>query len=117
MVASLRPTYFRRSPFTCQGFRATLVALLKLLHKGHKNNLLGFGCVARKNVTVTFIKKARGRIEFVCQDGLAAQGGVEDCLVNTDGVQFDLFVTGRDAQGEIVSEFVFNWSVKARMKP
>lgn len=65
----------------------------------------------------TFVKKARGRIEFVCQDGLRAKSGVEECLEKTDGVQFDLRVIGRDEHGDIVSEFTFNWSVKARLKP
>jgi len=65
----------------------------------------------------TFVKKARGRIEFVCQDGLRAKSGVEQCLEKTDGVQFDLRVIGRDEHGDIVSEFTFNWSVKARVKP
>ena len=106
---------FRSMFWAVQGMAAELACGMLVMQavrqQNHSISMLLVGTRA------TFIKKARGRIEFVCQDGLAAQGGVEDCLVNTDGVQFDLFVTGRDAQGEIVSEFVFNWSVKARMKP
>ncbi|MBL6607681.1 MAG: DUF4442 domain-containing protein [Bacteroidetes bacterium] len=117
---SVRHRWINQNPFrsmfwAVQGMAAELACGMLVMQavrqQNHSISMLLVGTRA------TFIKKARGRIEFVCQDGLAAQGGVEDCLVNTDGVQFDLFVTGRDAQGEIVSEFVFNWSVKARMKP
>ena len=61
-----------------------------------------------------FTKKATGRIEFVCMDGAVAKSGVEQSLTQSQGVQFELNVVGKDAKGDIVSEFTFNWSVRAR---
>ena len=61
-----------------------------------------------------FTKKATGCIEFVCLDGAVAKSGVEQSLTQSQGVQFELNVVGKDAKGDIVSEFTFNWSVKAR---
>lgn len=61
-----------------------------------------------------FTKKATGLIEFECLDGLIAQNSVAQSLVQSGGIQFDLAVIGRDASGAIVSEFLFNWSVKVR---
>lgn len=61
-----------------------------------------------------FTKKATGRIEFECLDGALAISSVEQSLTQSEGVQFELSVIGRDARGDIVSEFVFNWSVRAR---
>lgn len=61
-----------------------------------------------------FTKKATGRIEFECLDGAVAKRGVAQSLSQSEGVQFDLTVIGRDARGDIVSEFVFNWSIRTR---
>lgn len=61
-----------------------------------------------------FTKKATGRIEFECLDGAVAKRGVAQSLSQSEGVQFDLTVIGRDARRDIVSEFVFNWSVRTR---
>lgn len=103
---------FRSMFWAVQGMAAELACGMLVMqavrHQNRSISMLLVGTQAR------FIKKAKGRIEFVCQDGSLAKSGVEACLAKTDGVQFDLSVTGRDAQGDIVSEFVFNWSVKAR---
>jgi hypothetical protein len=64
-----------------------------------------------------FLKKARGRIEFICAEGLVAVRGVEACMTKAQGTTFELSVIGKDNQGDIVAQFEFQWSVKVRDNP
>ncbi len=61
-----------------------------------------------------FLKKARGRIEFICTEGLIAVSGVEACMTKPQGTTFELSVIGKDNQGDVVAQFEFQWSVKVR---
>ncbi len=103
---------FRSMFWAVQGMAAELACGMLVMQAVRNQNqsisMLLVGTQAK------FTKKATGRIEFLCQDGLVAQNGVEQCLHQSQGAAFELNVVGKDQKGDIVSEFSFNWSVKAR---
>jgi hypothetical protein len=95
-----------------QGMAAELACGMLVMqavrHQSQSISMLLVGTQAK------FTKKATGLIEFSCHDGAVALAGVEQSLGLGQGVQFELSVVGKDAKGDVVSEFLFQWSVKAR---
>ena len=57
-----------------------------------------------------FRKKAVGEITFSCEDGVLARKAVETSIQTGSPVSVELKSTGRDAAGDVVSEWVFKWS-------
>ena len=95
-----------------QGMAAELACGMLVMqavrHQSQSISMLLVGTQAK------FTKKATGLIEFSCHDGVVALAGVEQSLRQGQGVKFELSVVGKDAKGDVVSEFLFQWSVKAR---
>ncbi len=65
----------------------------------------------------TFAKKARGKINFVCNDGLAVQQILDHAITSGDGKSIWTRSIGTDEGGDIVSEFKFEWTLKVRVNP
>ena len=61
-----------------------------------------------------FIKKAKGRISFTCNNGILARSAIEESLETGKSVNVDITAVGQDPSGEVVSEWVFNWNFLAR---
>ncbi len=61
-----------------------------------------------------FIKKAKGRISFTCNNGILARSAIEESLETGKSVNADITAVGQDPSGEVVSEWVFNWNFLAR---
>lgn len=61
-----------------------------------------------------FYKKAVGKIDFVCRDGITVSNAVSNALSTGDSVQFTVKSVGIDPSGDIVSSFSFVWSIKMR---
>ena len=57
-----------------------------------------------------FRKKALGEITFSCEDGVLARKAVEESIQTGSPVSVELKSTGRDAAGDVVSEWVCKWS-------
>ena len=57
-----------------------------------------------------FRKKALGEITFSCEDGVLARKAVEESIQTGSPVSVELKSTGRDAAGDVVSEWGFKWS-------
>ncbi|QQR98981.1 MAG: DUF4442 domain-containing protein [Sphingobacteriales bacterium] len=66
--------------------------------------------------TSKFIKTAKGITTFVCNDGAIIRERVEQELINKKGDSFTTTTTGFDKDGNIIAEFSFEWSIKARKK-
>lgn len=64
----------------------------------------------------SFKKKAIGRITFTCNDGEAIKKALKLTLESGEGVTCTMHSIGRDAQGDIVSEFDFEWAVRLKIK-
>ena len=55
----------------------------------------------------TFIKRAKGRISFTCEDVRAAREAIELSASSGESVECDMRSIGTDSSGDIVSECVF----------
>ncbi|MEE3269739.1 MAG: DUF4442 domain-containing protein [Candidatus Thermoplasmatota archaeon] len=58
----------------------------------------------------TFIKRAKGRISFTCEDVRAAREAIELSASSGESVECDMRSFGTDSSGDIVSEWVFKWN-------
>tara|TARA_B100000614_G_scaffold38184_2_gene30572 strand:- start:1644 stop:2144 length:501 start_codon:yes stop_codon:yes gene_type:complete len=58
-----------------------------------------------------FVKRAKGRITFTCNDVAKARVAIEESLNTGEAVEIDLTSQGKDSEGEIVSEWVFKWNL------
>lgn len=63
----------------------------------------------------SFTKKATGRINFTCNDGLLLANAIKHTIATGEGQSIWMKSIGVNEKGEQVSEFDFEWSV--RLKP
>lgn len=61
-----------------------------------------------------FIKKATGTILFSCEDGLAIQAAINETIATGEGKTVICKSLGTNEKGEVVAEFNFTWSFKAK---
>jgi len=61
-----------------------------------------------------FLKKAKGKITFTCTDVTLVKNQFAKHLQSETGTRFWMQSEGVDEQGEVVSRFRFEWSVKAK---
>ena len=62
----------------------------------------------------TFHKKAQGRITFTCKDGRLVEEVVKETIKSGEGRTLWMKSEGIDANGTLVSEFEFEWTLKRR---
>jgi len=63
-----------------------------------------------------FLKKAKGKITFTCTDVALVENQFKKLLKSESGARFWMESEGIDQQGNVVSRFRFEWSLKARSK-
>lgn len=63
-----------------------------------------------------FYKKAIGKIVFTCTDGALVNDAVEQSIRTGEGVTVECNSKGVNEKGEVVAEFNFTWSFKAKSK-
>jgi len=66
------------------------------------------------NTKASFSKKAKGRISFSCDQGTLIDAAIEKALETGEGQRFILTASGMDQDGDIVSLFDFDWSIKLK---
>lgn len=103
---------FRSIYFACQAMAAEmstgLLAMGYLYKRQPAVSMLVTGMEAR------FIKKASERIEFVCADGELFKQAVEEAIATKEPRVLRAKSVGYTKAGEIVSEFVIEWSFKVK---
>ena len=62
----------------------------------------------------SFFKKATGTILFSCEDGLAIQEAIQETIATGEGKTLICKTVGTNSKGEVVAEFNFTWSFKAK---
>ena len=67
------------------------------------------------NMQAVFHKKATGTITFTCSDGAIIHAAVEEAIATGESRTVSCHSTGRNKAGELVAEFTFSWSFKARV--
>ena len=61
-----------------------------------------------------FTKKATGKIIFKCVDGSLIKQAIEKSIETGEGQVIHLKIDGVDASGDVVSKFVYEWSIKVK---
>jgi len=69
------------------------------------------------NNRASFLKKATGRIRFTCHDGLAIKEAIQKTMETGKGQTCWMTAEGIDAEGDVVSHFEFEWTVKLKNRP
>ena len=76
---------------------------------------------SKKNISMlvansksNFTKKAVGRITFTCNDGLLIENAIKKAIETNEGQTIWMKSIGINEQGEQVSEFDFEWSVRVK---
>ena len=68
--------------------------------------------VAQNNAR--FLKKATGKISFICNDGHLISSAIEETLRTGEGQTFWMRSLGVNEEGKEVSVFEFEWTIKRR---
>ena len=86
--------------------------------------MLAFGQIFERNPSISmlvvgmeaqFNKKAVDKITFTCSEGLLIANAIEETLRTGEGQTIKCSSIGKNVAGEIVSEFWFTWSFKAKI--
>lgn len=114
----VRHRWINQNPFhsvfwAVQGMAAELatgaLVMTKIQHSGKKISML----VA--NDKANFSKKAKGKIVFSCNEGKNIDEAIEKTITTGDGQTFWMRSVGKDASGDIVSTFDFEWTIKVKL--
>lgn len=66
------------------------------------------------NNNATFTKKATGRIQFVCKDGLTVKAAIQKAIATGEGQTVWMKSIGTNKEGVEVSTFNFEWTLKVK---
>lgn len=66
------------------------------------------------NNKASFTKKATGKITFICEDGIKIDQAITQAIQSGEGQTCWMKAIGTNAEGIIVSEFEFEWTVKLK---
>ena len=64
----------------------------------------------------SFIKKANSKIIFSCEDGQAIADAINKAVEDGEGHTINAKSIGKNKEGQVVSEFEFTWTFKAKKK-
>ncbi|MFC7358288.1 DUF4442 domain-containing protein [Jejudonia soesokkakensis] len=116
-TTSVKHKWINQNPFNSLYF--AVQAMAAELSTG----ALVMSCIKEKNAKVSmlvannkanFSKKATGRITFSCHDGLAIKEAIDRTIETGDGQTCWMKSQGVDEQGDVVSTFEFEWTVKKK---
>ena len=116
-VVVVKHRWINQNPFNSmfwavQGMAAELAtgALLMMKIKASNNSI----SMLVVNNKASFSKKAKGVITFSCTQGAVVDAAIEKAISTREGQRFFLTAAGVDQNGDEVSSFEFEWSVKLK---
>tara|TARA_B110000037_G_scaffold221724_1_gene293739 strand:+ start:3190 stop:3645 length:456 start_codon:yes stop_codon:yes gene_type:complete len=116
-VVVVKHRWINQNPFNSmfwavQGMAAELAtgALLMMKIKASNNSI----SMLVVNNKASFSKKAKGVITFSCTQGAVVDAAIEKAISTGEGQRFFLTTAGVDQNGDEVSSFEFEWSVKLK---
>jgi len=116
-VVRIRYSWFSQNPFQSIYFAVEamaaemtcgMLAFAQVYQRVPKISMLVVGTQAN------FLKKATGTILFSCEDGLAIQKAIQETIATGEGKTVICKSVGTNQKGEVVAEFNFTWSFKAK---
>jgi acyl-coenzyme A thioesterase PaaI-like protein len=116
-VVTVTLNFLNKNPFksmfwAVQGMAAELATGAIILSEVRSSTVPISMLVTRNEAE--FLKKAKGKITFTCSDVALVKNQFATHLQSETGTHFWMQSEGVDEQGEVVSRFRFEWSVKAK---
>ena len=114
-IISVRHNWFNSNPFkslywAVQGMASELATGLAIIDFANKNKLkISMLVISNES---KFLKKAKGLILFECDQVGAVKKTLSSLSKNKSTDKIKLKSTGYDESGDVVSEFVYEWSFK-----
>ena len=117
-VVTVKHRWINQNPFNSmywavQGMAAELATGALLMQQINKSGQNISMLVA--NNRGNFIKKATGRITFICNDGFLAEQAIQAAIASGEGQSFWMKSIGTNENGEQVSDMDFEWSVRVKL--
>jgi len=116
-VTTAKYRWLNQNPFGSMYFAVQAMAselatgalvLNKIKESGNKTSMLV------THNTGAYFKKVKGRVFFSCEDGNLIDATLQKAFDTKEGQKMILKVTGVDEEGDKVSEFTYEWSVKVK---
>ena len=116
-IATVKHRWINQNPFkslywATQGMASELatgiLVMRQIAKSGKKISMLV------TNMQGSFTKKAVGRIDFVCCDGNLIKDAIAKTIETGEGQTITMMAEGIDEQGDSVSKFEYEWSVKIK---
>ena len=103
---------FRSTYFACLSMAAEMsTGALALAHLYKRSPAVSMLVVKTEG---EYFKKAIDTTTFVCEEGSAIKRAIEDAIATGEGNTVRAKSTGKNQAGELVAEFYFTWSFKAK---
>jgi hypothetical protein len=118
-IISVRQKWFNKNPF-----RSIYFGILSMAAEV-STGLAGFGAIYKRNPPVSMLvianegklyKKATGKILFTCNDVGAVHALVDEAIKTGQAATIKCHSIATNEAGEMVAEFYFTWSFKAKTK-
>tara|TARA_Y100000816_G_scaffold279702_1_gene252271 strand:+ start:972 stop:1415 length:444 start_codon:yes stop_codon:yes gene_type:complete len=116
-IISVRHNWFNSNPFkslywAVQGMASELATGLAIIDYANKNKLkMSMLVISNES---KFLKKAKGLIRFECDQVNSIKKTLSTLSKNKTTDKIKLTSTGYDESGDVVSEFIYEWSFKLR---
>jgi hypothetical protein len=116
-ITTVKHRWINQNPFksifwAVQGMAAELSTGAMVMTKIKESNKNISMLVA--NNRATFTKKAKGRILFTCTDGALINEAIDKTISTGEGQTIWMKSEGKDAAGDVVSAFEFEWTLKVK---
>jgi hypothetical protein len=116
-VVTVSLNFLNKNPFksmfwAVQGMAAELATGAIILSEV-RNSTFPVSMLVTRN-EAEFLKKAKGKITFTCTDVALVKNQFATDLQSERGTRFWMQSEGVDQQGDVVSRFRFEWSIKAK---
>lgn len=115
--AHLKYKWLNKNPFNTTywavlGMGAELCSgLLLMMHSYKKKPGISMYVTGNK---AYFTKRALGKTTFICNDGERIKNCIEECIRQHSSATFDCVTYAYNQANELVAEFTFTWSIKAK---
>ena len=116
-IISVRHNWFNSNPFkslywAVQGMASELATGLAIIDFANKSKLkISMLVISNES---KFLKKAKGLIRFECAQVNAVKKTLSSLSKNKTTDKIKLKSTGYDENGDVVSEFIYEWSFKLK---
>lgn len=116
-VIKVRYSWFSKNPFKSMYFAAQAMAAEM------STGLLAYGQIYNRptkvsmlvvKMEVVYLKKGTGMLYFSCNDGASIQHCIQEAIDTKEAKTLVCKSTGKNELDEVVAEFNFTWSFKAK---